>query len=48
MGERVLRIVGVGVTAQWPCCNEMSMLRAKVVEDRGYVLRRMFSECDNE
>ena len=48
VGERGLRIVGVGITEQWYCCNKMCMLQAKVVEEREYVLRRMFSECDKE
>ena len=43
VGERGLRIVGVGVTDQWPYCNQVCMLRAKIVEEQGYVLRRMFS-----
>ena len=43
-----LSIVGIGVANQWPCCNKMCMLRAEVVEERGYVLSRMFSECNKE
>ena len=43
VGERELRILGVGVTDQWSCCNQVCMWQAKVVEERGYILRRMFS-----
>ena len=46
MCEGGLRVVGVGVADQWPCCNNMCTLRAEVVEERGYVLIRIFSECD--
>ena len=31
--EMGLRIISVGVTDQWPCCNQVCMLRAKVVEE---------------
>ena len=48
VSEEGLRIFGVEVADQRPCCNKMYMLQAKVVEERGYVLRRMFSECDKK
>ena len=48
MCEGGLRVVDVGVADQWPCCNKMCMLRAEVVEMRGNILSRMFSECDKE
>ena len=48
VGERGLRTVGVGATDQWSCCNKMCMLWSKVVEERGDVLRRIFSECCQE
>ena len=34
MCEWGLRIVGVGVADQWPCCHKMCMLRAEVFEER--------------
>ena len=48
MCEGGLRIVCVGVANQWPCFNKMYMLRAEVVDERGYVLSRMFSKCYKE